>query len=154
MSKHLLQRRTNRRRDAFRQQRSSMLDVLPGTRRTGERSRMPMDGRLDVKLSIPGSAGTGTNPEQLFAVGWSGCFEESMKIAARKLKIRLPEETALDAEVDLCKTGEDYFLQARLNVSVPGLERSVAQQVVNAAEQICTYSKAIRGNVDVTIKLV
>ena len=77
-----------------------------------------------------------------------------MKIAARKLKIRLPEETALDAEVDLCKTGEDYFLQARLNVTVPGLERSVAQQVVDAAEKICTYSKAIRGNVDVTIKLV
>ncbi len=112
------------------------------------------DGRLDVKLSVPGSAGTGTNPEQLFAVGWSGCFEESMKIAARKMKIRLPEETALDAEVDLCKTGEDYFLQARLNVSVPGLDRSVAQELVNAAEQICTYSKAIRGNVDVTIKLV
>ena len=81
-------------------------------------------------------------------------FEESMKIAARKMKIRLPEETALDAEVDLSKTGEDYFLQARLNISVPGLERSVAQQVVDGAEQICTYSKAIRGNVDVTIKLV
>jgi len=112
------------------------------------------DGRLDVKLSIPGSAGTGTNPEQLFAVGWSGCFEESMKIVARKMKIRLPEETALDAEVDLCKTGEDYFLQARLNVSVPGLDRSMAQEVVDAAEKICTYSKAIRGNVDVTIKLV
>ena len=77
-----------------------------------------------------------------------------MKIAARKMKIRLPEETALDAEVDLSKTGEDYFLQARLNISVPGLERSVAQQVVDGAEQICTYSKAIRGNVDVTIKLV
>jgi hypothetical protein len=83
-----------------------------------------------------------------------GCFEESVKIAARKMKIRLPEETALDAEVDLCKTGEDYFLQARLNVSGPGLDRSVAQEVVDAAEQICTYSKAIRGNVDVTIKLV
>jgi Ohr subfamily peroxiredoxin len=112
------------------------------------------DGRLDVKLSIPGSAGTGTNPEQLFAVGWSGCFEESMKIAARKMKIHLPEETALDAEVDLCMAGDDYFLQARLNVTVPGLERSVAQSIVDAAEKICTYSKAIHGNVDVTIKLV
>lgn len=112
------------------------------------------DGRLDVKLSIPGTAGAGTNPEQLFAVGWSGCFEESMKIAARKMKIHLPEETALDAEVDLCKTGEDYFLQARLNVTVPGLERKVAQSIVDAAEQICTYSKAIRSNVDVTIQLV
>lgn len=113
-----------------------------------------LDGRLDVKLSTPGSVGTGTNPEQLFAVGWSGCFEESMKIAARKLKVRLPEETALDAEIDLCKTGEDYFLQARLNVSVPGLVRNQAQAVVDAAERICTYSKAIRGNVDVKIKLV
>ena len=112
------------------------------------------DGRLDVRLSIPGSSGTGTNPEQLFAAGWSGCFEESMKIAARKMKIHLPEETALDAEVDLCMSGDDYFLQARLNVSVPGIERNVAQSIVDAAEQICTYSKAIRGNVDVTIQLV
>jgi Ohr subfamily peroxiredoxin len=112
------------------------------------------DGRLDVKLSVPGSAGTGTNPEQLFAVGWSGCFEEAMKIVAGKMKIRLPEATSLDAEVDLCKTGEDYFLQARLNVSVTRLDRNAALQVVDAAEQICTYSKAIRGNVDVTISLV
>lgn len=112
------------------------------------------DGRLDVKLSIPGGPGTGTNPEQLFGVGWSGCFEESMKIAARMMKIHLPEETTLDAEIDLCKTGEDYFLQARLNVNIPGLDRAVAQSIVDAAEQICTYSKAIRGNVDVTIKLV
>ena len=112
------------------------------------------DGRLEVKLSIPGAAGTGTNPEQLFAAGWSGCFEESMKIAARKMKIALPADTAIDSEVDLCMTGEDYFLQARLNVGVPGIDRNVAQAVVDAAEQICTYSKAIRGNVDVTIKLV
>lgn len=112
------------------------------------------DGRLEVKLSIPGGPGTGTNPEQLFGVGWSGCFEESMKIAARMMKIHLPEDTALDAEIDLCMKGEDYFLQARLNVSIPGLDREVAQSIVDAAEQICTYSKAIRGNVDVTIKLV
>jgi osmotically inducible protein OsmC len=113
------------------------------------------DGRLDVKLSIPGSAGTGTNPEQLFAVGWSGCFEESMKIVARTMKIHLPEETSLDAEVDLClRGGNDYFLQARLNITIPGLERNVAQSIVDAAENVCTYSKAIRGNVDVTIKLV
>lgn len=112
------------------------------------------DGRLDVQLSIPGGPGTGTNPEQLFGVGWSGCFEESMKIAARKMRIHLPEETALDAEIDLCRAGEDYFLQARLNISIPGLDREVAQSIVDAAEQICTYSKAIHGNVDVTIKLV
>jgi len=112
------------------------------------------DGRLEVKLSIPGSAGTGTNPEQLFAAGWSGCFEESMVIAAHKMHVNLPPETAIDAEVDLCLAGDDYFLQARLNVSIPGLDRSVAQSIVDAAEKICTYSKAIRGNVDVTITLV
>jgi len=77
-----------------------------------------------------------------------------MKIVAHRMKIKLPEETALDAEVDLCKTGDDYFLQARLYISIPGLDRSVAQSVVDVAEQVCTYSKAIRGNVDVTIKLV
>lgn len=70
------------------------------------------------------------------------------------MRIHLPEETALDAEIDLCKTGEEYFLQARLNVSIPGMGRAAAQSIVDAAEQICTYSKAIRGNVEVRIKLV
>jgi osmotically inducible protein OsmC len=112
------------------------------------------DGRLDIKLSSPGSAGSGTNPEQLFAAGWSACFEGAMGLAARKMKVILPAATAIDAEVDLCLTDGAYFLQARLNVSVPGLERDVAQAVVDAAHQACPYSKATRGNVDVVVTLV
>ena len=112
------------------------------------------DGRLDIKHSVPGSPGTGTNPEQLFAAGWSACFEGAMGIAARKMKVTVPPDMAIDAEVDLCLNDGAYFLQARLNVSLPGLERSVAQALADAADQTCPYSKAIRGNVDVTINLV
>jgi Ohr subfamily peroxiredoxin len=112
------------------------------------------DGQLDVKLSMPGAAGTGTNPEQLFAAGWSACFEGAMDGAARKMKIALPPETAIDAEVDLCNKDGGYFLQARLNVNLPGLEREVAQALVDAAHQTCPYSKATRGNIDVTINVV
>jgi lipoyl-dependent peroxiredoxin len=112
------------------------------------------DGHLDIKLSTPGTNGTGSNPEQLFAAGWSACFEGAMGIAARKMSINLPAETAIDAEVDLCNTSGAYFLQARLTVSLPGLDRAVAQSLVDAADQTCPYSKAIRGNVDVTISLV
>jgi len=112
------------------------------------------DGRLDIKHSVPGSAGTGTNPEQLFAAGWSACFEGAMGIAARKMKVTVPPDMAIDAEVDLCLNDGAYFLQARLNVSLPGLERSVAQALADAADQTCPYSKAIRGNLDVTINLV
>jgi osmotically inducible protein OsmC len=112
------------------------------------------DGRLDIKLSPPGSTGGGTNPEQLFAAGWSACFEGAMGLAARKMKVTLPVDTAIDAEVDLCLTDGAYFLQARLNVRVPGVEREVAQALVDAAHQTCPYSKAIRGNIDVVITLV
>jgi lipoyl-dependent peroxiredoxin len=112
------------------------------------------DGRLEIKLSPPGSAASGTNPEQLFAAGWSACFEGAMGLAARKMKIVLPADTSIDAEVDLCLTDGAYFLQARLNVRVPGVERDVAQALVDAAHQTCPYSKATRGNVDVVINLV
>ena len=112
------------------------------------------DGRLDIKHSIPGTPGTGTNPEQLFAAGWSACFEGAMGLAARKMKITLPADLAIDAEVDLCLTDGAYFLQARLNVSLPGLEREVAQALADAAHQTCPYSKATRGNIDVVINLV
>jgi osmotically inducible protein OsmC len=112
------------------------------------------DGRLDIKLSSPGSAGSGTNPEQLFAAGWSACFEGAMGLAARKMKVALPADTAIDAEVDLCLADAAYFLQARLNISLPGVERTVAQAVVDAAHQTCPYSKATRGNIDVVINLV
>jgi osmotically inducible protein OsmC len=112
------------------------------------------DGRLDIKLSPPGSAGSGTNPEQLFAAGWSACFEGAIGVAARKMKVAVPEGMAIDAEVDLCQNEGGYFLQARLNVSLPGLEGEVAQGLVDSAHQICPYSKAVRGNVNVVISLV
>ena len=112
------------------------------------------DGHLEITLSTPGTAGSGTNPEQLFAAGWSACFEGAMGIAARKMRITLTADLAIDAEVDLCTTAGAYFLQARLNVSVPGVEREVAQNLVDAAHQTCPYSKAIRGNVDVLINLI
>ncbi|GAB3370213.1 organic hydroperoxide resistance protein [Lysobacter rhizosphaerae] len=111
------------------------------------------DDRLDIKLSSPGT-GTGTNPEQLFGAGWSACFLSAIGIAAAKLKVTLPADSAVDAEVDLGNTGDAYFLGARLNVSLPGLPRDVAQQLVDAAHQTCPYSKATRGNIDVEINLV
>ncbi|MGF6724557.1 osmotically inducible protein OsmC [Paraburkholderia sp. GAS41] len=112
------------------------------------------DGRLDIALSLPGSAGDGTNPEQLFGAGWSACFIGAMGLAAVKMKLSLPVDVAVDAEVDLGKTEDAFFLQARLNISLPGLEHDVAQALVDAAHQNCPYSKAIRGNIDVQIKLV
>jgi len=112
------------------------------------------DGRLDVKFSIPGGPGNGTNPEQLFAVGWSGCFLSAIKIVAANMKVKLPADPAIDAEVDLCTGADGYSLQARLNVSLPGLDRGIGQAIVDGAEQTCPYSKAIRGNIDVTYNLV
>ncbi|NPT56605.1 organic hydroperoxide resistance protein [Paraburkholderia elongata] len=112
------------------------------------------DGRLDIKLSSPGSAGNGTNPEQLFAAGWSACFIGAIGLAASAMKVELPANLAVDAEVDLGTTDGAYFLQARLNVSVPGLDRDVAQALVDAAHQTCPYSKATRGNIDIAINLV
>src|SRR5689334_14227615 len=100
------------------------------------------DGRLNIRLSSPGSNGAGTNPEQLFAAGWSACFEGALGLAAGKAKIKLPETTAIDAEVDLNRGDSGYFLSARLNVSLPGVDREVARQLVDAAHQTCPYSKA------------
>jgi osmotically inducible protein OsmC len=112
------------------------------------------DGRLDIKLSSPGSTGKGTNPEQLFAAGWSACFIGAMGLAAGKMKVKLPEDLAVDAEVDLGTTDGAYFLQARLNVSLPGVAREVAQALVDAAHQTCPYSKLTRGNINVVINIV
>ncbi len=111
------------------------------------------DGRLEVRLTSPGAPGEGTNPEQLFAAGWSACFEGAMGLAARKLKVVLPPDTAIDAEVDLCLVDGAYFLQARLDISLPGLDREVAQAVADLAHQTCPYSKATRGNIDVVISV-
>jgi osmotically inducible protein OsmC len=109
------------------------------------------DGELDVRLSPPGSAKAGTNPEQLFAAGWSACFLGAIGIAAAGRKIKLPEGTAVNAEVDLGTAEGGYFLQARLNVSLPGIERDVAQSLLEEAHQTCPYSKATRGNINVEL---
>ena len=113
------------------------------------------DDRLDLKFSAPGVPGTGTNPEQLFAAGWSACFISAMGVVASKMKVKLPADAAIDAEIDLCNSGDVYFLRARLNVSLPGLEREVAQAIVDATHgETCAYSNATRGNVEVTLNVV
>jgi lipoyl-dependent peroxiredoxin len=113
------------------------------------------DGRLDVKFSPPGVPGTGTNPEQLFAAGWSACFISAMGLVASRMKVTLPAEVAIDVEIDLCHSGDVYFLRARLNVSLPGLEREVAQAIVDTTHgETCAYSNATRGNIEVTLNVV
>jgi Ohr subfamily peroxiredoxin len=127
------------------------------THTTGGRdgSARSSDNRLDVKLSVPGSHGTGTNPEQLFAAGWSACFIGAMRHNAQALGVRFPADAAVDAEVDLGNNADSgFFLQARLNVSLPGLDRDTAQALVERAHQTCPYSKATRGNIDVVINLI
>jgi osmotically inducible protein OsmC len=123
------------------------------TRTTGGRNghARSSDGRLDLALSPPGGTGLGTNPEQLFAAGWSACFIGAMGRAAAGLGLALPAGVAVEAEVDLGTRGEEYLLQARLTISLPGLAREAAEAVVAGAHQLCPYSKATRGNIDVTL---
>ena len=126
------------------------------TRTTGGRdgASRSSDGRLEVKLARPGSLDSGTNPEQLFAAGWSACFISAMGLVAKKMKVALPSDLVVDAEVDLCNTDGDYFIRARLNISLPGIERETAQALVDSTHQTCIYSKATRGNIEVAINLV
>jgi Ohr subfamily peroxiredoxin len=112
------------------------------------------DGRLDVKLTSPGGAGQGTNPEQLFAAGYSACFIGAMKAVAAKQKLTLPDGLAVDAEVDLGPVGQAYGIAARLNVALPGMDPAQARQLVDTAHQVCPYSNATRGNIDVQVNLV
>ncbi|MGC7402886.1 organic hydroperoxide resistance protein [Pandoraea pneumonica] len=111
------------------------------------------DGRLDIALSSPGSKGAGTNPEQLFAAGWSACFIGAIGLAAQATKVTLPEDLSVNAEVDLGRIGDGYALQARLLVNLPGVPRDTAQALIEAAHNTCPYSKATRGNIGVTITL-
>jgi osmotically inducible protein OsmC len=112
------------------------------------------DGRLDVKLSMPGAPGNGTNPEELFAAGWSACFLSAIKVVALRTKVAVPADAAIDAEVDLGTSHGAYGLAARLNVSLPGMDREAAQSLVNAAHQVCPYSIATRGNIDVALNVI
>jgi osmotically inducible protein OsmC len=109
---------------------------------------------LDIKLSSPGAVGTGANPEQLFAAGWSACFLSAMKIAAHKMQVALPDDVAIDAEVDVGPDHGAYGLAARLNVSLPGIEREVAQRLADATHELCPYSRATHGNNEVTTNIL
>lgn len=111
------------------------------------------DGRLDIELSPPDGPGSGTNPEQLFAAGWSACFGDTLRQAARKLDIKPLPEPVIDAEVGLVTGDTGMFLRARLNISLPGVEDAVAQRLVAAAYQACPYSRATRGNIEVVLNL-
>ncbi|MEA1648878.1 organic hydroperoxide resistance protein [Nitrospirillum sp. BR 11164] len=112
------------------------------------------DGQLDVRLSPPGLGRVGANPEQLFAAGWSACFESAIGLVAKKKRIELPGDVTIAAEVDLAfSTAEGYSLAARLTVTIPGVDRALAQALMDEAHTICPYSKATRGNIGVTITL-
>jgi len=106
------------------------------------------DGFLDIKLPQPHPAA-----ENLFGVAWSACYLGALGLAAQQRKVKLPADAAVDAEIDLNNAGGSFFLGARLNVSLPGVDREVAQQLVDAAHGICPYSKAVHGNVDVVTTL-
>ena len=115
------------------------------------------DGLLDIKLTPPkamGGAGTATNPEQLFAAGYSACFMGALKHVASMKKIAVPADAAIDAEVDRGPIPAGFGIAARLSVSLPGLDRAVAEDLVNTAHQVCPYSNATRGNIDVTLTVV
>ncbi len=114
------------------------------------------DGLLDVKLAPPkelGGPGGATNPEQLFAAGYSACFIGALKHVASLQKIAVPVETAITASVGIGPIPAGFGINAKLVVSVPGVDRAVAQQLVDAAHQVCPYSNATRGNIEVTIEL-
>lgn len=111
------------------------------------------DGRLDVKLSSPGTSVTGTNPEQLFAAGYSACFIGALKAVGGMQKIAIPQDVAVDAEVDLGPITGGYGIAVRLTVHLPGMERAAAQALVDTAHKVCPYSNATRGNIDVTLTL-
>ena len=105
-------------------------------------------------MSDPGTSGTGTNPEQLFAVGWSACFLSAIKLVAAKKKIAVPGEITIDAEIDLGLALGGYHLAARLNVSLPDLDRQTAESLVEAASHICPYSLATTGNINIEYNVV
>ena len=107
------------------------------------------DGHLDIKLPAPHPAA-----EQLFGAAWSACYMGALELAASQRKVKLPAGLAVDAEIDLNQANGGFFLRARLNVSVPGVEREVEQALVDTAHTICPYSKAGHGNIDVTTTLV
>ena len=115
------------------------------------------DGLLDVKLAPPkelGGMGGATNPEQLFAAGYSACFMGAMKHVAGMKKITVPADAAIDASVDIGPIPAGFGIAVRLAISLPGMDRGVAQDLIDAAHQVCPYSNATRGNIVVALTLV
>ena len=116
------------------------------------------DNVLDVQLSTPrelgGAGGPGTNPEQLFAAGYSACFIGAMKAVAGKMKVALPADTSITADVGIGPIPNGFGIQVALNVTIPGMERAAAEKLVHAAHQVCPYSNATRGNIDVALNVV
>ncbi|MBT9501385.1 MAG: organic hydroperoxide resistance protein [Burkholderiaceae bacterium] len=116
------------------------------------------DGVLDLTLSTPkelgGAGGPGTNPEQLFAAGYSACFIGAMKVVAGKMKLALPAETSIAADVSIGPIPAGFGIQVALNISIPGMDKASAEQLVHAAHQVCPYSNATRGNIDVALNLI
>lgn len=113
------------------------------------------DGRLDITLTPPGGRGEGTNPEQLFAAGWSACFLGAMGKSAASKNIKLPADSSIEAEVDLVLSDTDgYSLQVRLNISLPGIDREDALAIAEHAHTLCPYSKAIKGNIKVETNIL
>ena len=116
------------------------------------------DGVLDLKLTTPkglgGNGAVGTNPEQLLAAGYSACFIGAMKFVAMKQKIALPADTSITADVGIGPIPAGFGIQVALNVSIPGMEREAAQKLVDAAHQVCPYSNATRGNIEVTLNVL
>ena len=116
------------------------------------------DGVLDVKLTTPkqlgGNGMTGTNPEQLFAAGYSACFIGAMKHVAMMQKVALPADTSIKADVGIGQIPQGFGIEVALHVSIPGMDRDAAKKLVDAAHQVCPYSNATRGNVEVTIEIV
>jgi len=123
-----------------------------------EGSSKSSDGVLDVKLTTPkelgGNGAVGTNPEQLFAAGYSACFIGAVKLVAGRMKVALPAEPSITADVGIGPIPAGFNIQAELKISLPGLERAVAEQIVAAAHEVCPYSNATRGNIDVTLTVV
>ena len=114
------------------------------------------DGLLDVKLSPPkamGGAGNATNPEQLFAAGYSACFMGALKHVAGMKKVAVPADASIDASVDIGPIPAGFGIAAKLVINLPGIDRAVAQDLVNTAHQVCPYSNATRGNIDVELIL-
>ena len=115
------------------------------------------DGRLNVTLSTPknlgGNDGPGTNPEQLFAAGYSACFIGALKFVAMSEKVKLPAEVSVNAEVGIGPIDHGFGIQAKLVVTIPGVDRSVAQGLIEKAHQVCPYSNATRGNIQVDLSL-